>query len=133
LSLDLNDSVGIPVSLFPDAQLFVGFEERDRYTDQLRCRGEKIDFATMCSPNHLYDASLQLCDAHRRRRHPREAMPSVPGTSTVWRRSSMTPVAGSLLRLHPAIIALRDRFAKSSKRRKVELTYIASRSRTGPS
>ena len=33
------------------------------------------------------------------------------------------------LRLHPAIIALRERFAKSNKRHKVELTYIASRGR----
>ena len=33
------------------------------------------------------------------------------------------------LRLHPAIIALRERFAKSSKRHKVELTYITSRGR----
>src|SRR6202007_403926 len=33
------------------------------------------------------------------------------------------------LRLHPAIIALRDRFAKSNKRHQVELTYITSRGR----
>jgi UDP-N-acetyl-2-amino-2-deoxyglucuronate dehydrogenase len=31
--------------------------------------------------------------------------------------------------LHPAIIALRERFAKSNKRHKVELTYITSRGR----
>jgi UDP-N-acetyl-2-amino-2-deoxyglucuronate dehydrogenase len=33
------------------------------------------------------------------------------------------------LRLHPAIIALRDRFANTNKRHKVELTYITSRGR----
>ena len=33
------------------------------------------------------------------------------------------------LRLHPAIIALRERFAGSQKRHKVELSYIASRGR----
>jgi UDP-N-acetyl-2-amino-2-deoxyglucuronate dehydrogenase len=33
------------------------------------------------------------------------------------------------LRLHPAIIALRERFSGSNRRHKVELTYIASRGR----
>jgi UDP-N-acetyl-2-amino-2-deoxyglucuronate dehydrogenase len=33
------------------------------------------------------------------------------------------------LRLHPAIIALRERFANSTKRHKVELTYCTSRGR----
>jgi UDP-N-acetyl-2-amino-2-deoxyglucuronate dehydrogenase len=56
VAYDPNDSVGILDSYFPDAHFFTEFERFDRHVDKLRRRGEKIDFVSICSPNHFHDA-----------------------------------------------------------------------------
>jgi UDP-N-acetyl-2-amino-2-deoxyglucuronate dehydrogenase len=128
---DPNDSVGILDSHFPDAQFFVGFEEFDRHIDQLRRRGEKIDYAAICSPNHLHDVHCSyamragadaICEKPLAL-NPRD----IDGLAEIERETGHRISTILQLRLHPAIIALRDRFANSDKRHKVELTYIASR------
>jgi UDP-N-acetyl-2-amino-2-deoxyglucuronate dehydrogenase len=131
---DPNDSVGILDSHFPDAQFFVGFEEFDRHIDQLRRRGEKIDYAAICSPNHLHDAHCSyamragadaICEKPLAL-NPRD----IDGLAEIERDTGRRISTILQLRLHPAIIALRDRFAKSNKRHKVELSYVASRPAT---
>jgi len=133
VAYDPNDSVGILDSNFPDAQFFVEFEQFDRHIDQLRRRGGKIDFAAVCSPNYLHDAHCRfamragadvICEK------PLVLDPTNLDELAEIERDTGRRISTILqLRLHPAIIALRDRFAKSNKRHKVELTYIASRGR----
>ena len=133
VAYDPNDSVGVLDSYFPDAQFFVGFEEFDRHIDQLRRRGENIDFAAICSPNYLHDAHCSfamrsgsdvICEK------PLALNPGDIDRLAEIERDSGRRISTILqLRLHPAIIALRERFSKSNKRHKVELTYIASRGR----
>lgn len=131
IAYDPKDSVGILDSHFPDAQFFVEFEQFDRHIDKLRRRGEKIDFVSICSPNYLHDAHCRFA-----MRAGADAICEKPLVLNPWdidelaeieRDTGRRVVTILQLRLHPAIIALRDRFAKSKKRHKVELTYITSR------
>jgi UDP-N-acetyl-2-amino-2-deoxyglucuronate dehydrogenase len=133
VAYDPNDSVGILDSHFPDAQFFIGFEEFDRHIDKLRRRGEKIDFAAICSPNYLHDAHCSFAmraGADAICEKPLVLDPrDIDGLAEIEHDTGRRISTILQLRLHPAIIALRDRFAKSNKRHKVELTYIASRGR----
>jgi UDP-N-acetyl-2-amino-2-deoxyglucuronate dehydrogenase len=56
VAYDPNDSVAILDNYYPDAHFFTEFERFDRHVDRLRRRGEKIDYVSIYSPNHLQDA-----------------------------------------------------------------------------
>ena len=128
---DPNDSVGVMDSHFPEAEFFTEFELFDRHTDILRRRGSKVDYMAICSPNYLHDAHCGfglrsgadvICEKPLVL-NPRDIDQLAETERDTGRRISTI----LQLRLHPAIIALRDRFARSNKRHKVVLTYITSR------
>ena len=133
VAYDTNDSVGVMDSHFPEAEFFTEFEQFDRHLDRMRRRGTKIDYTAICSPNYLHDAhcgfalragSDAICEK------PLVLTPRyIDGLAEIERDTGRRISTILQLRLHPAIIALRERFAKSSKRHKVELTYITSRGR----
>jgi UDP-N-acetyl-2-amino-2-deoxyglucuronate dehydrogenase len=134
VTFDPNDSVGVMDSLFPDAEFFTEFERFDRHVDTLRRRGSKIDYMAICSPNYLHDAHCSFAlrssiDAICEKplvMNPR----NIDELAEIERDTGRRISTILQLRLHPAIIALRERFAKkSNKRHKVELTYITSRGR----
>ncbi|WOH48847.1 Gfo/Idh/MocA family oxidoreductase [Bradyrhizobium sp. sBnM-33] len=133
VAYDPNDSVGIIDSHFPDAGFFTEFELFDRHVDRLRRRGSKIDYVAICSPNYLHDAHCRFAlrtgiDAICEK--PLALTPQIIDELAEIERDTGRRISTILqLRLHPAIIALRERFAKSKKRHKVELTYITSRGR----
>lgn len=133
VAYDPNDSVGIIDSNFPDAHFFTEFERFDRHLDKLRRRGEKIDYVSICSPNHLHDAHCRFA-----LRSGADAICEKPLVLNPWNIDGLAEIERDTghristilqLRLHPAIIALRERFANSTKRHKVDLTYITSRGR----
>lgn len=133
VAYDPNDSVGVIDSYFPDAHFFTEFERFDRHIDKLRRRGEKIDYVSICSPNHLHDAHCRFA-----LRSGADAICEKPLVLNPWNIDGLAEMERDTgrristilqLRLHPAIMALRDRFATSNKRHKVDLTYIASRGR----
>jgi len=133
VAYDPNDSVGVMDSHFPDAEFFTEFERFDRHVDKLRRRGTKIDYAAICSPNYLHDAHCRFA-----LRSGIDAICEKPLVLNPWNIDGLLEIERDTgrristilqLRLHPAIIALRERFAKSNKRHKVELTYATSRGR----
>jgi UDP-N-acetyl-2-amino-2-deoxyglucuronate dehydrogenase len=133
VAYDPNDSVGIIDSHFPDAHFFTEFERFDRHIDKLRRRGDKIDYVSICSPNHLHDAHCRFA-----LRSGADAICEKPLVLNPWNIDGLAEIERDTgrristilqLRLHPAIIALRERFATSDKRHKVDLTYITSRGR----
>lgn len=133
VAYDPNDSVGVIDSHFPDAHFFTEFERFDRHVDKLRRRGDKIDYVSICSPNHLHDAHCRFA-----LRSGADAICEKPLVLNPWNIDSLAEIERDTgrristilqLRLHPAIIALRDRFKASGKRHKVDLTYITSRGR----
>ena len=133
VAYDPNDSAGVLDSHFPDAHFFTEFERFDRHVDKLRRRGEKIDYVSICSPNHLHDAHCRFA-----LRSGADAICEKPLVLNPWNIDGLAEMERDTgrristilqLRLHPAIIALRERFAKTSVRHQVVLTYIASRGR----
>ncbi len=133
VAYDPNDSVGVIDSHFPDAHFFTEFERFDRHIDKLRRRGEKIDYISICSPNHLHDAHCRFA-----LRSGADAICEKPLVLNPWNIDGLADIERDTgrristilqLRLHPQIVALRDRFRAIGKRHKVDLTYVTSRGR----
>ena len=136
-ALDSNDSVGIIDSYFPDAHFFTEFERFDRHIDKLKRQGseERIDYFAICSPNYLHDSHMRFAlrsDADAICEKPLVLNPwNIDGLADVERDTGRKINTILQLRLHPAIIALRDRVAARPQDRKyeVDLTYVTSRGR----
>lgn len=133
VAFDPNDSVGILDSHFPDAHFFTEFERFDRHVDKLRRRGERLDYVSIASPNYLHDAHCRFA-----LRAGADAICEKPLVLNPWNIDGLADIEKDTgkrifsilqLRLHPAIIALRDKFASSTKRHQVQLTYCTSRGR----
>lgn len=133
VAYDPNDSVGIIDSHFPDAHFFVEFERFDRHIDKLRRRGQMIDYISICSPNYMHDAHCRFAlrsGANAICEKPLVLNPwNIDGLAEIERDTGRRISTILQLRLHPTIIALRDKLASSNRRHKVELTYITSRGR----
>ena len=56
VAYDVNDSVGIMDSHFPDAAFFTEFERFEAHVHDLQRAGRPIDHVAICSPNYLHKA-----------------------------------------------------------------------------
>lgn len=134
-ALDKNDSVGIIDSYFPDADFFTEFERFDRHVDKLRRKnnGKQIDFVSICSPNYMHDSHMRFAlraGANTICEKPLVLNPwNIDGLLEIERETGKKVSTILQLRLHPAIIALREKVAASPADKKfdVDLTYITSR------
>lgn len=132
-ALDPNDSVGVIDSWFPDAHFFTEFERFDRYLEKERRRGSKVEYVTICSPNYLHDAHIRFAlrnGAHAICEKPIVLNPwNVDALEEIQRESGKEIFTILQLRLHPAIIALREKFRNSKDVTDVDIAYITSRGR----
>ena len=134
---DVNDSVGVIDSYFPEADFFTEFERFDRHIDLLKRSGQGLDYVSVTSPNYLHDAHIRFG-----LRNGADVICEKPLVLNPWNIDALADVTRETgrqvynilqLRLHPAIIALKDRFSvlgpRSSVQNKVDidLTYITSR------
>jgi UDP-N-acetyl-2-amino-2-deoxyglucuronate dehydrogenase len=55
---DVNDSVGIMDSHFPDAAFFTEFEHFTSFLSECKDNGTPIDYVGICSPNYLHKAHI---------------------------------------------------------------------------
>jgi UDP-N-acetyl-2-amino-2-deoxyglucuronate dehydrogenase len=130
---DPNDSVGIMDSHFPDAHFYTHFEHFDQHVAELREQGKSIDYVSICSPNYMHDSHISW--AMRSGANAICEKPLVLDVAQIDKLKKLEErtdrkVSTILqLRLHPAIIKLRDDIARSNKRHSVDLTYITSRGR----
>lgn len=128
---DPNDSVGIIDSYFPAADFFTEFERFDRHVEKLRRNGSPVHYMSICSPNYLHDAHIRL--ALRNKAHAICEKPIVLNPWNVDVLHELEEEQGVhiytilQLRLHPAIVALRKKFAESEEIADVDITYITSR------
>src|SRR5215813_3154203 len=134
VAYDPNDSVGILDSYYPDAHFFTEFERFDRHVDKLRLRGEKIDYVSICSPNHLHYAHCRFAlrsGADAICEKPLVLNPwNIDGLAEIERETGRKISTILQLRLHPAIQALKAKVDASDKNEiVVDLTYITSRGR----
>lgn len=132
-AMDVNDSVGILDSHFPDAQFFTEFEQFDAFVEGQRRAGSPIEFMGIASPNYLHDAHMRYAlrvGADAICEKPLVLHPSDIDALLEIEAESDAQINTILqLRLHPAIIALRDKVAATAREGKydVDLTYITSR------
>lgn len=134
-ALDPNDSVGIIDSYFPEADFFTEFERFDRHTDKLRRarNGRQIDYVSICSPNYLHDSHIRFAlrsGAHALCEKPLVVnLRNLDGLIEIERESGKRVYTVLQLRLHPAILALKERVAKAPKNHvfDVDLTYVTGR------
>jgi UDP-N-acetyl-2-amino-2-deoxyglucuronate dehydrogenase len=135
-AFDPNDSVGVIDGYFPEAQFFTEFERFDRYIDKLhRARnGSNIEYLSICSPNYLHDSHMRFglrSGANVICEKPLVLNPwNIDGLKEIERDSGRRISTILQLRLHPAIIALREKVnanIHSHEKHDVDLTYITSR------
>jgi UDP-N-acetyl-2-amino-2-deoxyglucuronate dehydrogenase len=132
-AMDVNDSVGVIDSYFPDAQFFTNFELFDAHVNTERRAGRGLDYVSITSPNSLHSAHMQWAlraDADAICEKPLVLYPEQINELGQIEADTGRKIHTILqLRLHPAIIALRERCAVAAPNSKVDvdLTYITSR------
>jgi UDP-N-acetyl-2-amino-2-deoxyglucuronate dehydrogenase len=134
-ALDPKDSVGVIDSYFPEAEFFTEFERFDRHLDKLRRSNQngKVDYVSICSPNYLHDSHIRfalraganaICDK------PLVLNPwNIDGLLDLEHDTGMRVSTILQLRVHPVIVALRNKVQAQNRSSKyeVDLTYITSR------
>lgn len=134
-ALDKHDCVGIMDSYFPQADFFVEYERFDRHIDKLKRQGTKIDYVSICTPNYLHDSHIRFA-----LRQGAEAICEKPIVLNPWNIEALQEIEQETgrkvntilqLRLHPAIIELKNRIDQGPKDKiyDIDLTYITSRGR----
>jgi UDP-N-acetyl-2-amino-2-deoxyglucuronate dehydrogenase len=132
-ALDKNDSVGILDSYFPEADFFTEFERFDRHIEKQKRKGIKTDFVSVCSPNYLHDSHIRFG-----LRIGANVICEKPVVLNPWNIDALAEIEKETgnkiftilqLRLHPAIIALKEKIAAESEgiKHNVDLDYITSR------
>lgn len=135
-AMDPNDSVGIIDSYFPEAAFFTEFERFDRHAEKLRRKEAAIRYVSICSPNYLHDAHIRFALRIRA-----EAICEKPLVLNPWNVDALADVEkeyGSRvwnilqLRLHPSLIALKEKVAAEiainpGRSYNIDLTYLTSR------
>ena len=132
-ALDKFDSVGVLDSYFPNADFFTEFERFDRHIEKLKRNHTKLDYVSICTPNYLHDSHIRM--ALRRRA---DAICEKPLVLNPWNVDALMDIEKESgqkintilqLRLHPSIIALKNKVMSASKKEKydIDLTYITSR------
>ena len=134
-ALDPHDAVGILDRYSFDVRFFTEYERFDRHLEKLRREPEdkRVHYLTICSPNYLHDAHIRLAlcvGAH--------AISEKPLVVNPWNLDALQELEAETgrrvftvlqLRLHPALMKLRERLLTASPDRvhNVDLTYITSR------
>lgn len=134
-AMDPNDSVGVIDSYFPEADFFVEFERFERHTEKLRRENSPhaVEYVSVCSPNFLHDAHIRF--ALRSNAH---AICEKPVVLNPWNIDALQRIEADTgkrvytilqLRVHPAVLALKEKVAKAAVDKVfiVDLTYITSR------
>jgi len=134
-ALDPHDAVGVLDRHAMDVRFFTDFERFDRHLSKLH-RGpaeHRLHYLSVCSPNYLHDAHIRLA-----LRLGANAICEKPLVINPWNLDALQELeqetGGRIytvlqLRVHPALIALRERLASdtSGRRHQVVLTYVTAR------
>ena len=133
VALDKFDSVGIIDSYFPEANFFTESERFDRHLDKMRGSESAIDYVSICSPNFLHDAHIRLA-----LRNGSDVICEKPLVLNPWNIDALAEVEKRTgkrinnilqLRLHPSIIALKEKVENGPKDKiyDIDLSYLTSR------
>ena len=133
VAMDVNDSVGIMDSHFPEAEFFTEFEQFEAFVEDQKLKGQKLDYVSICSPNYLHTPHMKfalkngidvICEK------PLVLNSEDLNLLAEYEKKYGAKVNSILqLRLHPSIIALRNKVQAAPKDKifDVDLTYLTSR------
>ncbi|MBD3276854.1 MAG: oxidoreductase [Candidatus Aegiribacteria sp.] len=134
-ALDPHDSVGILDRYCPEARFFPEPERFDRHLEKLRRKGEeqRVHWMSVCAPNYLHDAHIRMAF-----RVGADVICEKPLVLNPWNLDALKQLEEETgcrvwsvlqLRLHPTILALRERILNSGSQEKYDivLTYITPR------
>jgi UDP-N-acetyl-2-amino-2-deoxyglucuronate dehydrogenase len=132
---DPHDAVGVLDRYWFNVRFFTEIERFDRHLEKLRRGpdGERVDYVSICSPNYLHDAHIRLA-----LRVGADAICEKPLVINPWNLDALEELEQETgkrvftvlqLRLHPDLMALRDRLQaeRPASPHKVNLTYITAR------
>jgi UDP-N-acetyl-2-amino-2-deoxyglucuronate dehydrogenase len=132
-AVDPKDSVGLLDQYSFDVKFFTEIERFDRHLERLR-RGpeaDRVNYVSVCSPNYLHDAHCRLA-----LRVGADVICEKPLVINPWNFDALEELESETkhrvhtilqLRVHPALIKLRESLQESKDQHDVELTYITSR------
>jgi len=136
-TLDPHDAIGIIDSYFPQASFFTKFERFDRFVDKWHRDGNrKIEYIGITTPNYLHDTHIRFAlksGADAICEKPLVLNPHNIDQLKVIESETGKKVYNILqLRLHPSIIALKEKVSKElaqypDKVYDIDLTYLTSR------
>jgi UDP-N-acetyl-2-amino-2-deoxyglucuronate dehydrogenase len=134
---DPHDAVGILDQFGFDIRFFTEIERFDRHLEKLRRGGaaDRVEYVSICSPNYLHDAHIRLAlrvGAHAICEKPTVINPWNLGALQELEIETGRRVNTVLqLRLHPDLIALRERIRAEAHPdcHDVCLTYVTARGR----
>ena len=136
-AFDPYDGIGIMDSNFPNSSFFTEFERFDRFVDKWhRDSGNKIDYISICSPNYLHDSHIRFA-----LKNGADAICEKPLVLNPWNIDQLKVIENETgqkvynilqLRLHPSIIALKEKVTKEleenpNKIYDIDLTYLTTR------
>jgi len=135
-AVDPHDAVGLLDRFGFDVRFFTEFERFDRHLEKLR-RGpdsDRVHYVSVCSPNYLHDSHMRVA-----LRVGADAICEKPLVINPWNLDALKELEGETgrriytvlqLRLHPALIAFREKLlASPRKRHAVQLSYLTARGR----
>jgi len=132
-TLDKFDCVGKIDSYFPNADFFTEYERFDRHIDKIKRENIKLDYVSICTPNYLHDSHIRFA-----LRQGADAICEKPIVLNPWNIDALQEIEQETgkkvynilqLRLHPSIIALKNKIDNGPKDKiyDVDLSYITSR------
>lgn len=135
-AVDPHDAVGILDRYAFDVRFFTEFERFDRHLEKLR-RGpeaDRVHLVSICSPNYLHDAHIRLAlrvGAAALCEKPLVINPwNLDGLQELERETGQRIYTVLQLRLHPALVAFRERLqSEPARRHVVQLAYVTARGR----
>jgi len=133
-AVDPHDAVGVLDRFGFECRFFTEFERFDRHLERLRRGPEasRVHYLSVCSPNYLHDAHMRMAlraGADVICEKPLVINPwNLDGLEELERETGRRVSTILQLRVHPQLMALRERLlADGGRRHAVRLTYITAR------
>ena len=132
-AVDPKDSVGVLDQYSFDVKFFTEIERFDRHLEKLRrgSENDRVHYVSICSPNYLHDSHCRLA-LHT----GADVICEKPLVINPWNLDALEEIEAETghniytilqLRVHPALIKLRESLQSDRSIHDVELTYITSR------
>ncbi len=128
---DVFDVMGRMDSYFPDADFFTDFDLFNNFVAKLKPNPQKIDYFSICSPNHMHRDHILAALRNNADAICEKPLVLYPSDIEILKKAEKETgrnVYNILqLRLHPNIIALKEKYSKTNTIHDIDLTYITSR------